>query len=87
MPLPLPLAEFNGHEWGARMARASLVPLVTQKYEVIEENVLVVDEAELSRKMRACLSDDYDRKLTTTKDKRDIEYAELEILELREHKP
>ena len=50
MPLPLPLDEFSGHEWGARMESASLVPLIIQKYEVIEENVLVADEDELSRK-------------------------------------
>ena len=52
MPLTLPLAEFSGHEWGATMARASMVPLITQEYEVIEENILVVDEDELSRKTR-----------------------------------
>ena len=86
MPLPFVVVEFSGHEWGARMEIASLVPLITQKYEVIVENVLVEDEDELSRKMRACLSDDYERNLTAKKDRRDLEYAELEILELREYK-
>ena len=47
----------------------------------------MANEDELSQKMRACLSDDYERNLTVAKDRRDLEYAELEILELREYKP
>jgi len=79
--------EFSAREWGARMTRASLVPPITRKYEVIEEYVVVADEDEVSRKMRVCLSDDYERKLTAAKDGRDFEYAHLEIPELKEYRP
>lgn len=74
-------------EWGARMTRASLAPPVTRKYEVIEEYVVVADEDEVSRKMRVCLPDDYERKITAAKDRRDLEYAQLEIPELKEYRP
>ncbi|KAH9323189.1 hypothetical protein KI387_017828, partial [Taxus chinensis] len=79
--------ETSVREWGARMTTESLVPPVTRKYEVIDEYVIVADEAEVTRKMKVCLPIDYAEKLKAANDKRDNNYAHLEIPELKEYRP
>ena len=34
-------------EWGARMTKASLVPPVTRKYDVIDQYIIVADEEDV----------------------------------------
>ncbi|GAB2285305.1 hypothetical protein Dimus_019759 [Dionaea muscipula] len=75
----------DDREWGARMTKASLVPPVTRKYEVIDEYVIVADEEEVSRKMRVSLPDDYDEKVKAQKN--GSEELDMEIPEVKEFKP
>jgi [histone H3]-lysine4 N-trimethyltransferase ATXR3 len=68
---------------GARMTKASLVPPVTRKYEVIEEYLIVADEQEVKRKMRVALPDDYSEKLLSQK----IGTENLELPEVKDYQP
>ncbi|XP_068669494.1 histone-lysine N-methyltransferase ATXR3-like isoform X2 [Aristolochia californica] len=72
-------------EWGARMTKASLVPPVTRKYEVIDHYVIVTDEEEVQRKMRVSLPDDYAEKLKAQKNS--SEEADMDFPEVKEYKP
>ncbi|XP_077254002.1 histone-lysine N-methyltransferase ATXR3-like [Tasmannia lanceolata] len=72
-------------EWGARMTKASLVPPVTRKYEVIDRYVVIADEEEVHRKMRVALPDDYAEKLTAQKN--GAEELDMEIPEVKDYKP
>ncbi|KAE9457787.1 hypothetical protein C3L33_10325, partial [Rhododendron williamsianum] len=72
-------------EWGARMTKASLVPPVTRKYEVIDEYVVVADEEEVRRKMRVSLPDDYAEKLSAQRN--GTEESDMEIPEVKDYKP
>lgn len=67
--------------WGARMTKASLVPPVTRKYEVIEKYLIVADEEEVQRKMRVALPDDYSEKLLSQKNGTE----NLEIPEVKDY--
>ncbi|XP_047313544.1 histone-lysine N-methyltransferase ATXR3 [Impatiens glandulifera] len=72
-------------EWGARMTKASLVPPVTRKYEVIDQYVIVADEDEVQRKMRVSLPEDYADKLNAQKN--GLEESDMEIPEVKNYKP
>ncbi|KAG9454280.1 hypothetical protein H6P81_007184 [Aristolochia fimbriata] len=72
-------------EWGARMTKASLVPPVTRKYEVIDHYVIVADEEEVQRKMRVSLPDDYAEKLKAQKNNN--EEADMDFPEVKDYKP
>ncbi|CAL5380020.1 unnamed protein product [Camellia sinensis] len=75
----------NEREWGARMTKASLVPSVTRKYEVIDQYVTVADEEEVKRKMRVSLPDDYAEKLCAQRN--GTEESDMEIPEVKDYKP
>jgi [histone H3]-lysine4 N-trimethyltransferase ATXR3 len=68
---------------GARMTKASLVPPVTRKYEVIEEYLIVADVEEVQRKMRVSLPDDYSEKLLSQKNGTE----NLELPEVKDYQP
>ncbi|XP_047944061.1 histone-lysine N-methyltransferase ATXR3-like [Salvia hispanica] len=72
-------------EWGARMTKASLVPPVTRKYEVIDHYVIVADEEEVRRKMQVSLPEDYDEKLYAQRN--GTEESDMEIPEVKDFKP
>ncbi|PIN14920.1 histone H3 (Lys4) methyltransferase complex, subunit SET1 [Handroanthus impetiginosus] len=72
-------------EWGARMTKASLVPPVTRKYEVIDHYVIVADEEEVKRKMQVCLPEDYAEKLNAQRN--GTEESDMEIPEVKDYKP
>ncbi|KAL1555558.1 histone-lysine N-methyltransferase ATXR3-like [Salvia divinorum] len=72
-------------EWGARMTKASLVPPVTRKYEVIDHYVIVEDEEEVRRKMQVSLPEDYDEKLFAQRN--GTEESDMEIPEVKDYKP
>lgn len=72
-------------EWGARMTKASLVPPVTRKYEVIDQYVIVADEEEVERKMQVSLPDDYVEKLNAQKN--GTEETDMELPEVKDYKP
>ncbi|XP_058072960.1 histone-lysine N-methyltransferase ATXR3 isoform X2 [Magnolia sinica] len=72
-------------EWGARMTKASLVPPVTRKYEVIDRYLIIADEEEVQRKMRVALPDDYAEKLRAQKN--GMEESDMEIPEVKDYKP
>ncbi|KAL7219013.1 hypothetical protein ACSBR2_012143 [Camellia fascicularis] len=72
-------------EWGARMTKASLVPPVTRKYEVIDQYVIVADEEEVKRKMQVSLPDDYAEKLSAQRN--GTEESDMEIPEVKDYKP
>ncbi|OVA11647.1 SET domain [Macleaya cordata] len=72
-------------EWGARMTKASLVPPVTRKYEVIDRYVIVADEEEVQRKMLVSLPEEYSEKLNAQKD--GIDESDMEIPEVKDYKP
>ncbi|KAF9589653.1 hypothetical protein IFM89_026787 [Coptis chinensis] len=72
-------------EWGARMTKASLVPPVTRKYEVIDHYVIIADEEEVQRKMRVSLPEDYAEKLNAQKN--GAEESDMEIPEVKDYKP
>ncbi|KAM7275665.1 hypothetical protein ACFE04_017531 [Oxalis oulophora] len=69
-------------EWGARMTKASLVPPVTRKYEVIDHYVVVADEEEVLRKMRVTLPEDYAEKLNAQKNGTE----DMELPEVKDYK-
>ncbi|ERN12742.1 histone-lysine N-methyltransferase ATXR3 [Amborella trichopoda] len=70
-------------EWGARMTKASLVPPITRKYEVIDEYVVIADEEYVQRKMRVALPEDYEEKLNQQKSGEE----DMEIPEVKDYKP
>ncbi|XP_058729581.1 histone-lysine N-methyltransferase ATXR3-like isoform X1 [Vicia villosa] len=72
-------------EWGARMTKASLVPPVTRKYDVIDQYVIVADEDDVQRKMRVSLPDDYAEKLAAQKN--GTEESDMELPEVKDYKP
>ncbi|KAI4322580.1 hypothetical protein L6164_022257 [Bauhinia variegata] len=75
----------DDREWGARMTKASLVPPVTRKYEVIDQYFVVADEEDVRRKMRVSLPDDYSEKLNTQKN--GTEESDMELPEVKDYKP
>lgn len=75
----------DDREWGARMTKASLVPPVTRKYEVIDKYVIVADKEEVQRKMRVSLPDDYSEKFNAQKN--GAEESDMEIPEVKDYKP
>ncbi|KAG7022888.1 Histone-lysine N-methyltransferase ATXR3, partial [Cucurbita argyrosperma subsp. argyrosperma] len=75
----------DDREWGARMTKASLVPPVTRKYELIDEYVVIADEEEVRRKMRVSLPDDYVEKLNAQKN--GTEELDMELPEVKDYKP
>lgn len=72
-------------EWGARMTKASLVPPVTRKYEVIDRYLIVADEEEVRRKMQVALPEDYAEKLLAQRNS--TEDSDMELPEVKEYKP
>ncbi|KAL2981404.1 hypothetical protein AAZX31_13G287400 [Glycine max] len=75
----------DDREWGARMTKASLVPPVTRKYEVIDQYCIVADEEDVRRKMRVSLPDDYAEKLSAQKN--GTEESDMELPEVKDYKP
>ncbi|KAK7272318.1 hypothetical protein RJT34_28833 [Clitoria ternatea] len=75
----------DDREWGARMTKASLVPPVTRKYDVIDQYCIVADEEEVRRKMRVSLPDDYAEKLSAQKN--GTEESDMELPEVKDYKP
>ncbi|CAA0808615.1 Histone-lysine N-methyltransferase ATXR3 [Striga hermonthica] len=75
----------DDREWGARMTKASLVPPVTRKYEVIDHYVIVADEEEVRRKMQVSLPEDYAEKLNAQRNGNDE--SDMEIPEVKDYKP
>jgi hypothetical protein len=75
----------DDREWGARMTKASLVPPVTRKYEVIDHYVIVEDHDEVERKMRVSLPEDYKEKVIAQKN--GTEESDMEIPEVKDYKP
>ncbi|XVE49782.1 hypothetical protein DITRI_Ditri01bG0109500 [Diplodiscus trichospermus] len=75
----------DDREWGARMTKASLVPPVTRKYEVIDQYVIVADEEDVRRKMQVSLPEDYAEKLNAQKN--GTEELDMELPEVKDYKP
>ncbi|KAE8686536.1 Histone-lysine N-methyltransferase ATXR3 [Hibiscus syriacus] len=75
----------DDREWGARMTKASLVPPVTRKYEVIDQYVVVADEEDVRRKMHVSLPEDYDEKLNAQRTS--TEELDMELPEVKDYKP
>lgn len=75
----------DDREWGARMTKASLVPPVTRKYEVIDHYVIVADEDEVKRKMQVSLPEDYVEKFHAQKN--GTEESDMELPEVKDYKP
>ncbi|XP_044501413.1 histone-lysine N-methyltransferase ATXR3-like isoform X2 [Mangifera indica] len=75
----------DDREWGARMTKASVVPPVTRKYEVIDQYVIVADEEDVRRKMRVSLPEDYVEKLNAQKN--GSEELDMELPEVKDYKP
>ncbi|KAL5731042.1 hypothetical protein ACHQM5_003804 [Ranunculus cassubicifolius] len=75
----------DDREWGARMTKASLVPPVTRKYEVIERYLILADEEEVQRKMQVSLPEDYAEKLSAQKNGADE--SDMGIPEVKDYKP
>ncbi|KAK8562561.1 hypothetical protein V6N13_018858 [Hibiscus sabdariffa] len=75
----------DDREWGARMTKASLVPPVTRKYEVIDQYVVVADEEDVRRKMQVSLPEDYDEKLNAQRT--GTEELDMELPEVKDYKP
>ncbi|XP_030546348.1 histone-lysine N-methyltransferase ATXR3 [Rhodamnia argentea] len=75
----------DDREWGARMTKASLVPPVTRKYEVIDHYFIVADEDDVRRKMQVSLPEDYAEKLTAQKN--GAEEVDMELPEVKDYKP
>ncbi|KAK9051970.1 hypothetical protein SSX86_028598 [Deinandra increscens subsp. villosa] len=73
----------DDREWGARMTKASLVPPVTRKYEVIDHYVIVTDHENVQRKMQVTLPEDYSEKLVSQKNGTE----ESDIPEVKDYKP
>ncbi|KAJ6371930.1 hypothetical protein OIU77_002280 [Salix suchowensis] len=79
------MTDDDEREWGARMTKASLVPPVTRKYEVIDQYVIVADEEDVQRKMSVSLPDDYAEKLDAQKN--GTEELDMELPEVKDYKP
>lgn len=79
------LDSIDDREWGARMTKASLVPPVTRKYEVIDQYVIVADEEDVHQKMRVSLPEDYAEKLHAQKS--GSEESDMELPEVKDYKP
>ncbi|KAF9663308.1 hypothetical protein SADUNF_Sadunf17G0026700 [Salix dunnii] len=79
------MTDEDEREWGARMTKASLVPPVTRKYEVIDQYVIVADEEDVQRKMSVSLPDDYAEKLDAQKN--GTEELDMELPEVKDYKP
>ncbi|KAI3736251.1 hypothetical protein L6452_15789 [Arctium lappa] len=75
----------DDREWGARMTKASLVPPVTRKYEVIDHYVVVTDHESVQRKMRVTLPEDYSEKLIAQKN--GTEESDMDFPEVKDYKP
>lgn len=75
----------DDREWGARMTKASLVPPVTRKYEVIDQYLIVADEEEVKRKMAVALPEDYEEKLRAQKS--GLDESDMQIPEVKDYKP
>ncbi|KAE8654805.1 Histone-lysine N-methyltransferase ATXR3 [Hibiscus syriacus] len=75
----------DDREWGARMTKASLVPPVTRKYDVIDQYIAVADEEDVRRKMQVSLPEDYDEKLNAQKT--GTEELDMELPEVKDYKP
>lgn len=75
----------DDREWGARMTKASLVPPVTRKYEVIDRYVVVADEEDVQQKMRVSLPEDYAEKLHAQRS--GTEESDMELPEVKDYKP
>jgi len=75
----------DDREWGARMTKASLVPPMTQKYEIIDNYVIMADEVEVQHKMQVSLPDDHEDKVKAQKN--DSEEVDMEIPKVKEYKP
>ncbi|KAF6172366.1 hypothetical protein GIB67_025226 [Kingdonia uniflora] len=71
------------HEWGTRMMKASLIPPVTRKYEIIDQYVIIADEKEVQQKIRVSLPEDYDKKLFAQKNGNE----DMDIPEVKDYKP
>ncbi|KAL9243849.1 hypothetical protein vseg_017688 [Gypsophila vaccaria] len=74
----------DDREWGARMTKASLVPPVTRKYEVIDQYIIVADELEVQRKMQVSLPDNYEDKVRAQKNGSEVD---MDIPEVKEYTP
>lgn len=83
LKLPEPSESTEDRILGGRMTKASLVPPVTRKYEVIEEYLIVADEEEVRRKMRVALPDDYSEKLLSQKNGTE----NMELPEVKDYQP
>ncbi|KAI3780786.1 hypothetical protein L2E82_10777 [Cichorium intybus] len=75
----------DDREWGARMTKASLVPPVTRKYEVIDHYVIVTDHENVQRKMQVTLPEDYSEKLLAQKN--GTEESDMDFPEVKDYKP
>ncbi|XP_071726293.1 histone-lysine N-methyltransferase ATXR3-like isoform X2 [Rutidosis leptorrhynchoides] len=75
----------DDREWGARMTKASLVPPVTRKYEVIDHYIIVTDHENVQRKMEVTLPEDYSEKLVAQKN--GTEDADMDFPEVKDYKP
>ncbi|PWA74297.1 F-box domain, cyclin-like protein [Artemisia annua] len=75
----------DDREWGARMTKASLVPPVTRKYEVIDHYVIVTDHENVQRKMQVTLPEDYSEKLIAQKN--GTEESDMDFPEVKDYKP
>ncbi|XP_071698145.1 histone-lysine N-methyltransferase ATXR3-like [Rutidosis leptorrhynchoides] len=75
----------DDREWGARMTKASLVPPVTRKYEVIDHYVIVTDHESVQRKMEVTLPEDYSEKLVAQKN--GTEDSDMDFPEVKDYKP
>ncbi|OWM79847.1 hypothetical protein CDL15_Pgr023259 [Punica granatum] len=75
----------DDREWGARMTKASLVPPVTRKYEVIDQYLIVADEGNVKSKMQVALPEDYAEKLDAMKN--GTEELDMELPEVKDYKP
>ncbi|OIW05925.1 hypothetical protein TanjilG_07201 [Lupinus angustifolius] len=76
----------DDREWGARMTKASMVPPVTRKYDVVDQYIIVADEEDVRRKMRVSLPDDYAGKLSAQKSGPEKE-SDMELPEVKDYKP
>ncbi|KAK9689683.1 hypothetical protein RND81_09G075000 [Saponaria officinalis] len=74
----------DDREWGARMTKASLVPPVTRKYEVIDKYIIVADEVEVQRKMQVSLPDNYEDTVRAQKNGSEVD---MDIPAVKEYQP
>ena len=67
------------------MTKASLVPPVTRKYEVIDHYVIVTDHENVERKMQVTVPDDYSEKVIAQKN--GTEESDMDFPEVKDYKP